>query len=195
MFETRTERHDDNGVYLILRELGKSIGHVLVPMGSSSQIWATSKGDPDWDVIRAAIGFLDDSVLGRAKEYLRKGNANQAIQILSIAYPRLRLYMCPPMWDLLFRSISENSSENKRPGPAPSPETASITTYFESNEQRIIRRLSRDTSLKARQSLALEITRRVLDSSSQKPDARVMRSLRNLVKELITKRRDSKTGF
>ena len=100
-----SEPDADNAIGLILRELGKLVGHVFVPIGTSSQTWATVKGQPDLNVIQAALGFLDGSVLERARQSFLQGSRNQAQEILSIAYPGLRFYMCPPMWDEFLRMI------------------------------------------------------------------------------------------
>jgi hypothetical protein len=107
----RTESPSYQAVQLILRELGKA----------STQLWVTVKGKPDGDVLRAAIGFLDNSVLERTKQSLAQDLRKEAEVTLSIAYPHLRDYMCPSMWNDFFRFISESTNAAESPAIATVP--------------------------------------------------------------------------
>jgi hypothetical protein len=67
-------------------------------------------------------------------------------------------------------------------------DAAAIKDYFKKNKERLSRKLSEDSSLKARRVLGLEITRHVLDSKAVKPDDRVMRQLRKLTHSSLPER-------
>jgi len=120
---------------------------------------------------------IPDSILKELFRILRHRNKSAVYEI-----PPPDLAPTKTRASIPGRSIPEKVRED-------AIDAAAIKDYFEKNEEQSMRKLSKDSSLKARKALALEITRYVLDSNAGKPDNRIMRNLRKLKNRRVRKLR------